>query len=268
MAVLARRLRLLLAVGALGLCLSPALAVFGGKPVDGSDVIARSVPAILYRDDSGLHLCSGVALAPRLVLTAAHCTAGDREQIQVVFATALIGVGPDRIRSVATVARAVTTPEARGKSAFQNPDDVALVLLDAPAPDGTAFAVLADTLPAGGSTLTVAGYGATSDFRTPNAQGQRQLGFDQVLRAATLALTSADAVLLLGDQTRGAGICNGDSGGPALLPGTPLTVAGVLIGVSSTRAVNDSCRGKAWYAAIPRWKPWLQAAAAALGQKL
>ena len=267
MAVLARLPRLLLALSLLALSLSPALAVFGGKIAGGGDSVAKAVAAILYQDDTGAHLCTGVALAPRLVLTAAHCTAGDRDQIKVIFATELAGVGADRIRSVTTVAKAVDTPEAKGKFAYQNPDDIALILLDTAAPAGTAFASLANALPAGGR-LVAAGYGATSDFRKPDAQGQHQLGFDRILRTATLPSASTDSALLVADQTQGAAVCTGDSGGPAFLPGGKLLVAGILIGVSSPRSSNDYCRGKAWYAAIPRWKPWLEAAASAFGQKL
>ena len=51
----------------MALCLSPALAVFGGKTIGSGDSLAKSVVAILYHDETGGHLCAGVALALSLI---------------------------------------------------------------------------------------------------------------------------------------------------------------------------------------------------------
>jgi len=83
-----------------------------------------------------------------------------------------------------------------------------------------------------------------------------------------LPLASASPDLLVADQTTGTGACTGDSGGPALTPGADLLVVGVLIGVSSARSTNDYCRGKAWFASLARWRPWLETTAISLGQPL
>ncbi len=268
MAVLVRTLfRTAIALGVLALGLAPAYAIFGGKIVGNADPLGHALVAILYQDGTGAHLCTGVALAPRLVLTAAHCTDGDRSDIKIIFSPSLKDVGNAHLRGVAAVARAPRTDASKGTYAYNNPDDVALVLLDQPAPTGTKFATLAATLPSLDKLLT-GGYGATSDFRKPNADGKRQLGFDGILRTVMLPVTATTGALIATDQTRGAAACTGDSGGPAFAAGDGLTVTGILIGVSSPRATNDYCRGTAHFAAIPRWKPWLEAAAAAFGQKL
>ena len=248
---------------------APAGAVFGGKAPASNDPIAKAVAAIRYQtDDGGVHLCTAVALAPRLVLTAAHCTDGDRGQLRVIFSPTLSAVPADRIRAVTDVARARPTAASKNMYAYQNPDDVALILLAAPAPTGTAFARLAADLP-GLATLLVAGYGATSDLRQPDANGHRQLGFDQILRTASAPLLSSGAALLVTDQTTRAGTCTGDSGGPAFATGKgPLTIIGIMVGVASPRAVNDYCRGKAYFAAMPRWRDWIAGSAAAWKQPL
>ena len=252
---------------ALTLLATPAFAIFGGAPVAPGAVLAQSVAAILYHDETGAHLCTGTMLAPRLILTAAHCTDGGRDAISVIFSITLSGVQPDRIRKVAAVARAPATPEAKGKQPYQDPDDVAVILLDSAAPVGTGFARLA-AKPAAAGQLTAIGYGATSDFRAPDAQGRHQLGFDGLLRTTAIGVTASGPALLVADQSRGSGVCTGDSGGPLFQTGRNLTVAGLLIGVSSPRAVNDNCRGRAWFASIARWTPWIETAAAAFSQKL
>jgi secreted trypsin-like serine protease len=263
-AVLAAASRALFAVLLLALNLTPVLAVFGGKAVRAGDPLAASTAAILYRDGTGAHLCTAVALAPRLLLTAAHCTMGERSAIRVIFGTTLADVGNDRIRSVAAIARAGRTPAGKGKYAYQDPDDLALVVLGSGAPAGTRYAAVAGAPSAVGSVI-FAGYGATSELRRPDALGQRQLGFDGILRTASIPLGRTDAALLVGDQGPGAGACTGDSGGPAFAGGA---LVGILVGVSSPRGNNDYCRGTAWFANLDRWRQWIESTAFELGQPL
>jgi secreted trypsin-like serine protease len=262
-------LRLGAVLVALGLLVSPALAIFGGKPVVPGSAVAATVAAILDQTGDGAQLCTAVTLAPRLLLTAAHCTQGGPRGMRVVFSTTLANVPPDRLRGVTAVARASRTAAARGTYAYNNPDDLALIVLDAPAPPGTAFARLATADPAGAATLRVAGYGATSELRKPDAQGRRQFGFDRILRSTTVPLLSSGPALLVTDQRQGVGTCTGDSGGPLLTAADgPPIVVGIMVGASSPRAVNDYCRGRAYFAAIPRWRDWIVSAAAGFGQKL
>ena len=263
MAVLIR----LLAAASLALALSaaPALAVFGGKTVGNGDVVAKTLAAVLDQSSTGAHLCTAIALAPRLMLTAAHCTDGGTGGVRVIFATTLTDVPPDRVRNVTAISRAKPTPAAKGSFAYNNPDDVALIVLDAPVPTGTAFASL--TANDGTGAVRIAGYGATSDLRNAGF-GKSQIGFDRTLRAAKTSLVAKGAVLTA-DQSRGAGVCTGDSGGPAFtLQGKTLSIAGVLIGVSSPKSVNDYCRGSAHYVSIARWRSWIVSTAKALGQPL
>lgn len=255
---------------ALALCLlalpTSAAAIFGGRELAADSSVARALVAILYRDDSGLGLCTGTLLGPTLVVTAAHCTAGNRADLRVVFAPTLENVPADRLRGVAAISRPDPPPDAASRKAFNNPGDIALIALDAPAPPDAGFARLTDDPVAG--DYAIAGYGATSELAAPNADGKRQLGFDRVLRSATLALTLKDGVLV-GDQSGGRGVCTGDSGGPAFrAEGDIIRVSGVLIGVSNSRSATDFCRGKAWYVPIARWTDWLVSAAKGLGVSL
>ena len=250
---------------ALGLSAGPALAVFGGKTVGNGDVVAKTLAAVLDQSSTGAHLCTAIALGPRLMLTAAHCTDGGTGGLQVIFATALTDVPLDRVRKVTAISRAKPTPEAKGSFAYNNPDDVALIVLESPAPSGTAFATLGGA--DGTGAVRIAGYGATSDLRNAGF-GKAQIGFDRTLRTGKTSLVAKGAVLTA-DQSRGSGVCTGDSGGPAFtLQGKTLSVAGVLIGVSAPRSVNDYCRGSAHYVSIARWRSWIVSTAKALGQPL
>jgi len=245
------------ALVALALTLSPALAIFGGKLVPSGDPVGKMVAAVLYHDSTGAHLCSAVALRPRLLLTAAHCTSANHGGMSVIFSTVLRDVQSDRIRSVAKIARAASTATGKGTPAFRNPDDVALLLLSADAPAGTSFAHL---LAASPKSIRIAGYGASSDDRALGSAG-----FDAALRFATVPVSASSDALLTADQGHGAGACTGDSGGPAL---SGSNVVGVLVGVANSRRSADYCRGKAYFAAIGRWMSWIETTAASLGQPL
>lgn len=259
-------IRLLVAASlALGLSAGPALAVFGGKTVGSGDLVAKTLAAVLDRSSTGAHLCTAVALGPRLMLTAAHCTDGGTGGVQVIFATTLTDVSLERVRKVTAIQRAKPTPQAKGSFAYNNPDDVALIVLDSPVPPGTAFAKLADG--DGVGAVHIAGYGATSDLRNAGF-GKSQVGFDRTLRTARTTLIAKGAVLTA-DQSRGSGVCTGDSGGPAFtMAGKSLAVAGILIGVSAPKSVNDYCRGSAHYVSVDRWRSWIVSTAKALGQPL
>ena len=250
---------------ALGLSAGPALAVFGGKAVGNGDVIAKTLAAVLDQSSTGAHLCTAIALAPRLMLTAAHCTDGGTTGVRVIFATSLTDVPLERVRNVKAIQRPKPTPEAKGSFAYNNPDDVALIVLDSPAPPGTIFATLSDA--DGTGAVRIAGYGASSDLRNAGF-GKAQLGFDRTLRSGKTSLVAKGAVLTA-DQTRGSGVCTGDSGGPAFtMQGKSLSIAGVLIGVSAPKSVNDYCRGSAHYVSIARWRSWIVSTAKSLGQPL
>ena len=259
-------IRLLVLAGlALGLAVSPALAVFGGKTVASADIVANSIVAVLDQTSKGAQLCTATVLGPRLILTAAHCTEGGAAGLKVIFATTLTDVPPERLRNVTAITRAEKTPDAKGSFAYNNPDDLALIVLDTAAPAGTAFATLTDG--DGTGPVRIAGYGATSELRN-GLFGNNEVGFDRTLRTAGTALAAKGSVLVA-DQSHGAGVCTGDSGGPAFtIAGKSLRLAGVLIGVSAPKSASDFCRGSAHYVSIPRWRDWIGQTATALGQPL
>ena len=124
---------------------APAFAVFGGKTVGSGDVVANTLAAVLDQTGHGAQLCTATALGPRLMLTAAHCTEGGASGLKIIFATTLVDVPPALLRNVTAIAKRRTRrPMPRAAMAFNNPDDLALIVLDSPAPAGTTFATLTD----------------------------------------------------------------------------------------------------------------------------
>ncbi|MGH3073102.1 MAG: trypsin-like serine protease [Gaiellaceae bacterium] len=187
-----------------------AFAVTGSTP-DGD---AHPYVGALVVD--GAVQCSGVLIAPAVFATAGHCGA-DGSRVAVAFASQL-DAGWSLLEGTLEVDPA--------KKA-----DLAVVVLDAPAPVAPASLASAGAVEslAKGATVTSVGYGYSS--RTADGtfvyDGLRRVAASPVVRVAK-------STLVISTQT--AGPCMGDSGGPQLDGDTVLSV---------TSTGSKDCSGQA-----------------------
>ena len=231
------------------LAAGPTAAIVGGAPF-ADQAIARHVVIIV----GARNLCTGVAIAPDLVLTAAHCVPSAGKYRLVTFE----GRRPE-VKDVAGVA---AHPQFSPRA---DAPDLALVKLAAPVANLTPVAFSERRVPPSvGDRFIVAGFGV-------GVQGDRKTAGR--LRAVTLVATdrpSSQQFSLIDPQklgeAAGFGVCNGDSGGPVFEERDR-----ALVGIVSWSARTDgepTCGFVSGVIPLARYRYWIAETAARLGSPL
>jgi len=219
---------------------APAGAITGGEP-DGDG--HPNVGLHYFTQLDGTFRCSNTLIAPRLVLTAAHCTENVIGRALVTFdnpAPLRPAAGGDPSRFA--TGSAYASPKWTGKLQNTRLNDIGMIVLDRPAaevwagiqPVALASLGLLDRLGAKGglkkTAFTLVGYGVYFEKPADGPQKQQAVR-DRIRRVTTAGIQNitSDVIKFLendANSTFGGGSCFGDSGGPAFL-------GGVQVGVTS-----------------------------------
>jgi secreted trypsin-like serine protease len=189
--------------------------------------------------------CTGTLVAPKVFVTAAHCTAAvrswydiDPDEILVTFDAA--------VDQASRLYSGTYYEHPRyGTGAQATPYDLAVVVLDeAPpiAPARLPTAGLLDTLELRDQRFVAVGYGTVREDKTG---GWHSLYWDPERRMAEQgfrSLTKAWLNLSMNPSIGSGGTCNGDSGGPHFLVGTDIVVSTTVTGDRYCRATDVTYR--------------------------
>jgi hypothetical protein len=226
---------------------APAHAIVGGG-VPSAQGVGRSVVTIV---GSRGNFCTGTLIAPKLVLTVAHC-------VQPGANYKIVEYGADQkpvLRDVRTVA---IHPgfNMQAMLAHRATADVALLQLDA-VPQGKMPAVLGTPqIPiVVGSRFTVAGVGVTIRGEGSSGGIVRAAGLIATGKPGTLQIRLVDP---LTQGTRdGLGACTGDSGGPVF---EDRQAGAALVGVVSwSTGANGAagCGGLTGVTPLTLYRDWI-----------
>jgi trypsin len=182
----------------------PAHAIVGGG-VPSTDGVARSVVTIV---GSRGNFCTGSLIAPKLVLTVAHC-------VQPGADYKIVEYGADRQPSLQDVRTVAVHPGFNMQTmlAHRATADVALLLLDAPVKAKVPSALGMPNIPiVVGSRFSIVGIGVTVRGDGKSGGTIRIAGLVATGNPGTLQIRLVDPV---NQGTRdGLGACTGDSGAP------------------------------------------------------
>jgi len=240
-------------ITALALAAGPASAITFGKPDGNLHPNVGAVLAELDDESPGLDLlCSGTLIAPRVFLTASHCTAYlESQDISDVWVTFALSYDEDSTSMAGLFAGTYHTHPLYASGGADNTFDIATVVLDeapgrtpAQLPEVGVLNRLRSTGAIKRKTFTAVGYGTVREDKTG---GPHAFFFDGIRRYALqsyLSLQKAWLNLSMQPSTGDGGTCYGDSGGPHFLGGVQSNriVTVTVTGDAMCRATDKTYR--------------------------
>ena len=234
----------------------PAAAMVGGAAAP-PDSIARAVVLIV---GSRGNFCTGAALAPDLVLTAAHCVLPGADYKIVEYDKAR----QPQLRDVTSVT-AHPKFDLQSLLAHRATADVALLKLAAPLASVTPVPLGPALRVAPGDTFTVAGLGVAVRGDGKSGGTVRAASLIAIGKPGNLQIRLVDAAT--NGEKDGLGACTGDSGAPVFAMNGAAAIIGVVSWSTGPRN-SAGCGGLTGVTPLFLYRDWIARTAKIRGNQL
>ncbi len=231
--------------------------IVGGQIVEQADADSKMVMMLV----SNGQMCTAVAIGKKIILTAAHCIAGNKTNTFVSFYSSVsCESGFNKNLYTQGISETFINSNYNPDSTPENmTGDLALVVLENDIPEGYTIYKIADPEkihPA--SEMYLYGYGKTGS----NAGGAG------MLRKTILSSSLFDINLIANkikvNQAGGNGICQGDSGGPSFV--NNVDGEKQILGINSyvMGPENDICSKFSYQTLVNSYRDWIVSKTAGL----
>ncbi len=233
--------------------------IVGGQIVEQSDSDSKMVMMLV----SNGQMCTAAAIGKRVILTAAHCIAGDKTNTFVAFYSSVsCESGFNKNLYTQGISETFVHSDYDPASTPENmKGDIALIILENDIPEGYTIYKIADPEKIHASSdMYLYGYGNTGS----NAGGAG------MLRKTILSNSAFDIDLNLKkikvNQSGGNGICLGDSGGPSFV--NDIEGEKQILGVNSyvKGPENDICSNFSYQTLANAYSDWITSKTAGLAK--
>jgi secreted trypsin-like serine protease len=220
-------------------------AVVGGKNTNSKNPLAKTIVAIVSKQENGEALCTGSIIDSHVILTAAHCVEHESREIKIIFGVDIHKTKEEFIR----IADKIIIQPNWNQHLSSGEGDLALIHFKGDLPIGFSEVKLAEEslILKRGQKVIMAGFGVT--------EGEDQIGAGRLREMTTKILDRRSETEIITDG-RKKSVCFGDSGGPAFIK-----IDNELLqwGVASSVA-NQACDETSLHTEIMKYRSWISSA--------